>query len=63
MRRFDHSGRYVDAGYDCAGCGDLPGERSVTAAKIEDGFAGLRRQQFDDATGKVSDKTASCGIG
>jgi len=59
----DHGGRGVDAGEDGSGGGELLGESSVSAACIEDVFAGLWIEQGDDGGGEVCDEASVGGVG
>ena len=45
----DHGGGAVDSGKDGPGGGELFCEGSVTAAEVEDSFAGLRGEEIDYA--------------
>jgi hypothetical protein len=58
-----HGGGVVDAGDECACCGDLFSQGSVSTADIEDAFADLRGKEGDDAGGKSGDKAPARSIG
>ena len=59
----EHSGRVVDAGEDGPSCSELFGECSITAADVEDVFAGLRGEESDYFGCKGCDETAVGGVG
>ncbi len=48
---------------DGSGGGELFGEGSVAAAEVEDLFAWLRVQEFNDSGGEVGDEAAVGGVG
>jgi hypothetical protein len=59
----EHGRRGVDAEDVGSGSGELFGEGSVAAAEIEDLFAGLGVQEFNDSGGEVGDEAAVGGVG
>ena len=62
LGRFDHRKRAVHANNLCAGRSDFRGERSITAAEIENALTCLRCKEFKYAAGNVGDEAALLGV-
>jgi len=60
---FDLGGAGVDAEDVAAEGLELGGEDAVTAAEIEDAFAGLRGEEIEDGSAEVGDEAGVAGVG